>query len=78
MEAKKSHKRRRYSPELKDQILAECDAPGASVAKVAMSLSINANILHGWHAGSSGGETRAARGFFVMGVGASQIGKNQP
>ncbi|MDZ4327797.1 MAG: transposase [Pseudomonas sp.] len=48
MESERSHKRRRYSSELKAEILAECDAPGASVAKVAMSHGINANILHGW------------------------------
>jgi transposase len=47
MEAEQSRKRRRYSPELKARILAECDVPGASVAKVAMSHGINANILHG-------------------------------
>ena len=48
MEPERSRKRRRYSSELKAEILAECDAPGASVAKVAMSHGINANILHGW------------------------------
>ena len=48
MDAQESRKRRRYSPELKAQILAECDLPGASVAKVAMSRGINANIVHGW------------------------------
>ena len=48
MEPEQSRKRRRYSWELKAQILVECDAPGASVAKVAMSHGINANILHGW------------------------------
>ncbi len=48
MEAQESRKRRRYSPELKEQILAECEAPGASVAKVALSHGINANIVHGW------------------------------
>jgi transposase len=48
MESERSRKRRRYSSELKAAILAECDAPGASVAKVAMSHGINANILHGW------------------------------
>jgi len=45
---RRSRKRRRYSSEFKAEILAECDAPGASVAKVAMSHGINANILHGW------------------------------
>jgi len=48
MEVERSRKRRRYSSELKAQILAECDVSGASVAKVAMSHGINANILHGW------------------------------
>ena len=36
-------RRRRYSPEMKAQVLAECEVPGASVAKVAMSHGINAN-----------------------------------
>jgi transposase len=48
METENSRKRRRYGAELKAQILAECDMQGASVAKVAMSHGINANILHGW------------------------------
>jgi transposase len=48
MEAQDSRKRRRYSPDLKAQILTECGAPGASVAKVAMSHGVNANIVHGW------------------------------
>jgi transposase len=33
---------------MKAQVLAECEAPGASVAKVAMSHGINANVVHGW------------------------------
>ena len=40
--------RRNHSPALKAQILAQCAAPGASVAKVAMAHGINANIVHGW------------------------------
>jgi transposase len=35
--------RRRYNAELKAQVMAQCDAPGASLAKVAMSHGINAN-----------------------------------
>lgn len=41
-------RRRRYSEQLKRQVLAQCDAPGASVAKVAMAHGINANIVHSW------------------------------
>jgi transposase len=48
MTSEKTGGRRRYSQELKAQILAQCDAPGASVAKVAMAHGINANVVHGW------------------------------
>jgi transposase len=40
--------RRSYSDEFKAQVLAECGAPGASVAKVAMSHGINDNVVHRW------------------------------
>ena len=40
--------RRRHSTELKVQVLSECAQPGASVASVAMSHGINANIVHKW------------------------------
>lgn len=45
---KKKRSRRNHTPALKAQILAECAAPGTSVAKVAMAHGINANIVHGW------------------------------
>jgi transposase len=48
MGTENSRKRRRYGKDLKAQILAECEQPGASVAKVAMAHGINANIVHGW------------------------------
>jgi transposase len=40
--------RRRYGAEFRAQVLAECDAPGASVAQVAMLHGINANVVHRW------------------------------
>lgn len=40
--------RRRHSAQLKALVLEQCLAPGASVAKVAMSHGLNANIVHGW------------------------------
>jgi transposase len=40
--------RRRHSPQFKALVLEQCAAPGASVAKVAMSHGVNANIVHGW------------------------------
>jgi len=48
MASEQTARRRRYSKEMKSQVLAECEAPGASVAKVAMSYGINANVVHGW------------------------------
>jgi transposase len=60
MEGERSRRRRRYSGELKAQILAECAAPGASVARVALSHGINANIVHGWRKQSRNGEAPVA------------------
>jgi len=48
MAGEQTARQRRYSRAMKAQVLAECDAPGASVAKVAMSHGINANVVHGW------------------------------
>lgn len=48
MAADKNAKRRKYSAELKAQVVNECEAPGASVARVAMARGINANIVHSW------------------------------
>ena len=49
--------RRRHSAELKAQVLSECAQPGVSVASVAMSHGINANVVHKWrrlaHAGAA-------------------------
>lgn len=40
--------RRFYSPEFKTQVTQECRQSGASVAGVALSHGINANIVHRW------------------------------
>jgi transposase len=48
MKDSKGISRRRHSPELKAQVLAECEQPGASVARVALSHGINANVVHKW------------------------------
>ncbi len=40
--------RRRHSSDLKAQVLAECGEPGASVAKIAMTHGLNANLVHKW------------------------------
>ena len=48
MASEKTGTRRQYSEALKAQVVAECDLPGASVAKVAMAHGINANVVHRW------------------------------
>lgn len=55
MDASRSARRRRYSAELKAEVVGQCDAPGASVAKVAMSHGINANVVHRWRQLARGG-----------------------
>ena len=59
--------RRRYTAEVKAQVMAECDAPGASVAKVAMAHGINANVVHRWRqlARESGATVPACTSEFV-------------
>ncbi|EAQ97011.1 transposase [Congregibacter litoralis] len=41
-------RRRRYPPEFKEQVLRECEQPGASVAGVAVSHGLNPNLVHNW------------------------------
>ena len=48
MATDKTVARRHYGAEFKAQVLGECETLGASVAKVAMSHGVNANIVHGW------------------------------
>ena len=43
--------RRRHSAELKARVLAECEEPGASIAAVAQSHGLNANLVHKWRRG---------------------------
>jgi transposase len=62
MTSDKVVRRRRYGDELKAQVLVECDAPGASVAKVAMAHGINANVVHRWRQlAREGGQATVAK-----------------
>ena len=57
--------RRRYSSALKSQVLAECAQEGASVARVALSHGINANVVHKWRRLASGALPAVATPAFV-------------
>ena len=48
MTSEKTASRRRHSFDFKAQVMAECDMPGTSVVRVAMSHGINTNVVHGW------------------------------
>jgi transposase len=48
MEQAKRMRRRRHDEELKRRVLSECAAPDASVARVALAHSLNANLVHKW------------------------------
>jgi transposase len=65
MDDSRKNSRRRHSAELKQQVLAECAQPGASVARVALSHGINANVVHKWRRLAGGQEAAAAQSAFV-------------
>ena len=44
----KSVIRRRHGRDLKADVLAACNEPGASVAAIAMAHGLNANLVHKW------------------------------
>jgi len=61
----KKRTRRRHGAELKAQILAECARPGASVAAVALTHGINANVVHKWRRLAAGEAMAAPAAAFV-------------
>lgn len=56
MELTKHVARRKHDAELKAQVVAECAAPGASVARVALAHGLNANLVHRWRRLAEGRE----------------------
>ena len=44
----KTDSRRRHGADLKARVLSECERPGASVAAIAMTHGLNANLVHKW------------------------------
>lgn len=61
MTREKRDTRRRYDAVMKAQVVAACDEPGASVAKVAMSHGINANVVHRWRQLAREGKSAPAK-----------------
>jgi transposase len=48
MEHATRKKIRQHPAALRQQVLMECEQPGASVARVAQSHGLNANMVHAW------------------------------
>ncbi len=48
MEHATRKKVRQHPAALRQQVLMECEQPGASVARVAQSHGLNANMVHAW------------------------------
>ena len=65
-------KRRFYEPQLKRKIVAESQAPGASVAGVALAHGINANIVHRWIREQASPQSTAPQGFVALSVQAAE------
>lgn len=67
MTSEKKQTRQRYDAATKARVVAECDEPGASVAKVALARGINANVVHRWRqlAREEGKATPSKTGEFI-------------
>ena len=63
MEDSKNTARRQHSVALKNAVLTQCGVPGASVAQVALTHGLNANLVHKWRRQDADqpGPTRTAR-----------------
>ena len=57
MQDTRGRPRRRHSAVVKAEILDACAQPGASVAGVALSFGVNANLVHRWRREAKGRAT---------------------
>lgn len=60
MEEAKPAARRRHATELKTLVLEQCKQRGASVARIALSHGLNANLVHKWRREARQDETPVA------------------
>ena len=60
MEVNKRLPRRPHSKELKARVLAECAQPGASVAAIALTHDLNANLVHKWRRAADAARVQGA------------------
>lgn len=65
--------RRRHDSEFKQQVLAQCAEPGASVAQVALAHGLNANLVHKWRRLSDAAAQPAAAEFIPVSLAPSPV-----
>ncbi len=68
----KRRSRRRHDDGLKQRVIAECEVPGASVAQVALSHGLNANLVHKWRR-TAGARDMPAAAFMPVAVAAATV-----
>jgi transposase-like protein len=80
MEHTTRRRARQHPAAQRQQVLTECDQPGASVARVAQSHGLNANMAHAWRRREwavgdliSGGTTFDGRAPVHLPVGAGRV-----
>jgi transposase len=78
MEDAKPRTRRRHDRQLKQQVLQECSAPGASVARVALAHGLNANLVHKWRREVGQMAVRPAERFIPIELSAAAAASAQP
>jgi transposase len=74
----KTTARRRYSPEFKARIVTACQQPGASVAAIARSHDLNANMVHKWIRLSQSSCTQTPPAFIALPVSTLHQTGSQP
>lgn len=78
IEDAKTRARRRHGKGLKEQVLAACAAPGASVAAVAMAHDLNANLVHKWRRLAESGREPAVATFVPVTVASAAVVDEPP
>jgi transposase len=80
MTSEKKQTRRRYDAATKARVVAECNEPGASAARVALAHGINANVVHRWRQLAREGKAVAPNTgeFIALPLMASAIGAPMP
>ncbi len=66
-------RRRRHSPEFKARIVAACQEPGVSVARVALEHGLNDNLVRRWIKASSAGATLVKPDFIPLALPAPSV-----